>query len=96
MLQGGSLEKEAVAGVAAGAASRIVVAPFDVLKIRFQLQHAPVGPAPLIRSLSPLANDVHTGRTYTSISQAVSRIVKEEGIVGMWRFVRSLSLGRLQ
>lgn len=55
-----------MAGAFAGACARLVTAPFDVLKIRFQLQFA-------------------EKVKYTSLSQAFRTVVKEEGIVGLWK-----------
>lgn len=63
-----SLYESAVAGGMAGAITRAVAQPLDVLKIRFQLQ------------LEPIRN----GSKYSSILQAVSSIVKEEGILTLW------------
>lgn len=55
-----------LSGAVAGLLSRIVSAPLDVLKIRFQLQDS--------------------GRPkYTSVSQAVRNIIKEEGFRGLWK-----------
>ncbi|XP_021184196.2 mitochondrial thiamine pyrophosphate carrier [Helicoverpa armigera] len=58
----------AIAGGLAGAFTRAVAQPLDVLKIRFQLQ------------LEPIEN----GSKYSSILQAVGSIVKEEGIFTLW------------
>lgn len=57
---------DVVAGGLAGAVSRIVVGPLDVVKIRMQVQLEPV----------------HTGGTskYTGVAQAMRTILKEEGI----------------
>ncbi|CAH0694296.1 unnamed protein product [Spodoptera exigua] len=63
-----TLYESAVAGGMAGAITRAVAQPLDVLKIRFQLQ------------LEPIRN----GSKYSSILQAVSSIVKEEGILTLW------------
>ena len=60
------LSEDAIAGAVAGASARMVTAPFDVLKIRFQLQSA---------------NKVK----YTSMAQAFATVVKEEGLVGLWK-----------
>ncbi|XP_013198490.2 mitochondrial thiamine pyrophosphate carrier [Amyelois transitella] len=63
-----SLYQTAIAGGAAGAFTRAVAQPLDVLKIRFQLQ------------LEPLKN----GSKYSSIMQATTSIIKEEGIGALW------------
>ena len=56
-----------VAGGLAGAVSRVVVGPLDVVKIRMQVQLEPI----------------RAGATskYTGITQALSTIAREEGIV---------------
>ncbi|XP_044736713.1 mitochondrial thiamine pyrophosphate carrier-like [Chrysoperla carnea] len=71
----------AVAGAFAGGLTRALCQPFDVLKIRFQLQSA--------------------GRKYTSISQALYNITKEEGVAALWKGhvpaqTLSISFGLLQ
>ncbi|XP_053606783.1 mitochondrial thiamine pyrophosphate carrier-like [Plodia interpunctella] len=58
----------AIAGGAAGAVTRAVAQPLDVLKIRFQLQLEPI----------------QKGSKYSSILQATTSIVKEEGIFALW------------
>lgn len=58
----------AFAGGASGALTRAVAQPLDVLKIRFQLQIEPIG----------------KGSKYSSISQAIGSIVKEEGVCTLW------------
>lgn len=65
----------ATAGAIAGAISRFVVGPLDVLKIRFQVQLEPISgcAAAMVPS------------KYTSIHQALVTIVREEGIKGLWR-----------
>lgn len=60
-----------VCGAVAGAVSRLVIAPLDVVKIRFQVQ------------LEPL--QMGTASKYTGIRQAMKTIVKEEGIAALWR-----------
>ena len=62
--------KQAFAGAVAGIVTRFVCQPFDVLKIRFQLQVEPMG---------------HYQSKYVSIPQAVRRIRAEEGIAGFWK-----------
>lgn len=58
----------AIAGGLAGAFTRSVAQPLDVLKIRFQLQLEPI----------------KSGSKYSSIPQAVISIVKEEGLFTLW------------
>ena len=60
------ISDDVVAGAVAGASARLFTAPFDVLKIRFQLQ---------------FADKVK----YTSLLQAFSTVVKEEGLMGLWK-----------
>ncbi|CAG4950765.1 unnamed protein product [Colias eurytheme] len=63
-----SVAQSAFAGAVSGAVTRAIAQPLDVLKIRFQLQ------------LEPIRN----GSKYSSVLQAVSSIVKEEGISTLW------------
>lgn len=56
----------AMAGGLAGAVSRLVVGPLDVVKIRMQVQ------------LEPIARGAHS--KYSGVVQALSTIVKEEGV----------------
>jgi len=72
--------KDLLAGAVAGCASRFAVAPLDVLKIRFQLQHEQrvlqawgLGDAPAVHA------------RYTSVSQAFGRIIKEEGWTALYK-----------
>lgn len=57
---------DAVAGASAGAIARMISAPFDVVKIRFQLQ-SPVNPK------------------YKSVVQSLRTVVKEEGVLSLWK-----------
>ena len=58
----------AAAGALAGAVARFVVGPLDVVKIRLQVQ------------IEPIARSGITTSKYTSLRQALTTIVKEEGI----------------
>lgn len=62
--------EQAFAGGFAGIVTRFVCQPFDVLKIRFQLQVEPLG--------------CHKSK-YVSVAQACKTIWKEEGLVGFWK-----------
>jgi solute carrier family 25 thiamine pyrophosphate transporter 19 len=57
------------AGLFAGVVSRCLVAPLDVLKIRFQLQAT-------LRGASPV---------YAGVASSAVRIVREEGVRALWR-----------
>ncbi|XP_012945487.1 mitochondrial thiamine pyrophosphate carrier [Aplysia californica] len=63
--------EHALAGAVTGAVTRAGCQPLDVLKIRFQLQVEP-----LTKSQSS---------KYQGITQAVSSIVKEEGVKALWK-----------
>ncbi|KAM3960757.1 mitochondrial thiamine pyrophosphate carrier [Aphomia sociella] len=63
-----SIYQTAFAGGAAGAFTRAVAQPLDVIKIRFQLQLEPI----------------KYGSKYSSIFQAVTSIIKEEGLTTLW------------
>lgn len=60
-----------VAGAFSGLVSRCLVAPLDVLKIRFQVQAG--------------LNNVGTVSRYMGILQATNSIVREEGARALWR-----------
>lgn len=77
---------DATAGAIAGCAARFVVGPLDVIKIRFQVQLEPI--AKRAAGIDPTS----LTSKYTGLRQALSTIVKEEGIpVGKHRH-SSLSL----
>jgi hypothetical protein len=57
---------DAIAGACAGGIARLLSAPFDVLKIRFQLQ----GPGEA---------------KYKSIFQSFNTVIKEEGVLALWK-----------
>ncbi|XP_034831305.1 mitochondrial thiamine pyrophosphate carrier-like [Maniola hyperantus] len=63
-----SVTQSAIAGGAAGAVTRAIAQPLDVLKIRFQLQTEPI----------------QQGSKYSSILQALRSIVREEGVSALW------------
>uniref|UniRef100_A0A8D8RY59 Mitochondrial thiamine pyrophosphate carrier n=1 Tax=Cacopsylla melanoneura TaxID=428564 RepID=A0A8D8RY59_9HEMI len=63
--------KYVLAGGFSGAVTRAVCQPFDVLKIRFQLQ---------VESFDRL-----TGGKYRGLPQALSTIVREEGVSALWK-----------
>lgn len=62
---------EAACGGAAGLASRLLVAPLDVLKIRFQLQREPVRAG--------------GGGLYRGLLQSARLVAAEEGLRSLWR-----------
>lgn len=64
---------QALGGGVSGAITRAISQPFDVLKIRFQLQ------------VEPLSSSQGTGSKYHGMLQAVNSIYAEEGIRGMWK-----------
>ncbi|XP_034240121.1 mitochondrial thiamine pyrophosphate carrier-like [Thrips palmi] len=61
----------AVAGATSGGLTRAVSQPLDVIKIRFQLQ------------VEPLKKDANA--KYWSVSQALRRIIREEGVTALWK-----------
>ena len=66
MTKASSTRDDVMAGAFAGASARLITAPFDVLKIRFQLQFA-------------------QKVKYTSLRQAFTTVIKEEGVIGLWK-----------
>ncbi|KAF8017240.1 hypothetical protein BT93_H2433 [Corymbia citriodora subsp. variegata] len=75
---------DAAAGATAGAVSRTVTSPLDVIKIRFQVQLEPTSTWALLGSNLPARSK------YTGIFQATRDIFREEGLPvryleGFWR-----------
>jgi PREDICTED: similar to mitochondrial solute carrier family 25 member 19, partial len=60
------------AGAASGFITRLLCQPFDVAKIRFQLQ------------IEPISNNCKTAK-YTSLYQTFKTIAKEEGLISLWK-----------
>jgi solute carrier family 25 thiamine pyrophosphate transporter 19 len=77
-----NIEKEltplqhAISGALAGIASRIIISPIDVIKIRFQLQS---------QSLKLSHLHIAKPKKYSSLPQSLTLIVKEEGLLGLWK-----------
>jgi hypothetical protein len=65
-----SISHNLLAGAFAGAVARLLTAPFDVIKIRFQMQSG---------SLSNKATK------YKSILQAFKTVIFEEGVTALWK-----------
>ncbi|KAI8614188.1 mitochondrial carrier domain-containing protein, partial [Chytriomyces sp. MP71] len=75
--------QNAVSGAAAGVLSRLVIAPLDVVKIRLQIQ---TSARPLLkRSLYSGSSYSASAPKYTGILQSMALIVKEEGVLGLWK-----------
>lgn len=73
----------AIPPVAHAGLSRFVIAPLDVIKIRFQLQRAP----PRAAAASATAAAAHTPAPvyYTSMAHAARSLLAEEGARTLWR-----------
>ncbi|XP_021905032.1 mitochondrial thiamine diphosphate carrier 2-like [Carica papaya] len=69
----------ATAGAVAGAISRTVTSPLDVIKIRFQVQLEPTS------SWALLQRNLSGPSKYTGMFQATKNIFREEGLTGFWR-----------
>lgn len=84
-----------VSGAVAGGVTRMVVAPLDLLKIRFQVQGAsalthpgPAAPVAQGAGGAALAAAVPVPPAppkYTSVLQAVRTIAREEGVFAFWK-----------
>ncbi|KAK1946472.1 Mitochondrial thiamine diphosphate carrier 1 [Phytophthora citrophthora] len=70
--RGASTTEAAFAGAVSGGVTRLVAAPLDLLKIRFQVQPTPVAGG-------------HAEAKYANILQAVRSIYAEEGLRSFWR-----------
>ncbi|KAF2310973.1 hypothetical protein GH714_018618 [Hevea brasiliensis] len=70
---------DATAGAFAGAISRTVTSPLDVIKIRFQVQLEPTFTRALVRG------NIGESSKYTGMLQATKDIFREEGLPGFWR-----------
>ncbi|KAM0947685.1 putative mitochondrial carrier protein [Dioscorea sansibarensis] len=82
MEESGQLKRaltEATAGAIAGAISRTVTSPLDVIKIRFQVQLEPTS------SWTLLQRELYKASKYTGVLQAAKDIYREEGLPGFWR-----------
>ncbi|XP_034476821.1 mitochondrial thiamine pyrophosphate carrier [Drosophila innubila] len=64
---------QAVGGGVSGAVTRFITQPFDVLKIRFQLQ------------VEPLKSKQVKASKYVGMLQAFNKIYREEGVRGIWK-----------
>jgi len=75
---------DAAAGALAGAVSRFVVGPLDVVKIRFQVQLEPIASGQAAAAASK----------YTGFGQALWTIFREEGVQARGAAVVRALLGR--
>jgi solute carrier family 25 thiamine pyrophosphate transporter 19 len=69
-----SKTEAAVCGAIAGGASRVLTAPFDVVKIRFQLQVGSIATAADRQRLA-----------YQTVAGSLRKVAREEGLIGLWR-----------
>eukprot|EP00644_Phytophthora_capsici_P002381 jgi/Phyca11/563022/estExt2_Genewise1.C_PHYCAscaffold_110062 len=70
--RGVSTTEAAFAGAVSGGVTRLIAAPLDLLKIRFQVQPAPIAGG-------------HAEAKYANLLQAVRSIYAEEGLRSFWR-----------
>ncbi|KAJ3190045.1 mitochondrial thiamine pyrophosphate transporter [Gaertneriomyces sp. JEL0708] len=80
--------QNAVSGATAGIISRFIIAPLDVVKIRFQLQSEPQS----ILTAPSTARSVASTQ-YQTIWQSLTKIIRDEGYRGLWK--GNLSAGYL-
>jgi len=66
-----------LAGMVAGGATRLMVAPLDVLKIRFQVQ--------VDKKVQKSERILAPHYYYRGIIDGIRQIVKSEGLIGLWR-----------
>ncbi|KND01987.1 thiamine transporter TPC1 [Spizellomyces punctatus DAOM BR117] len=71
--------QNAVSGATAGVISRFVIAPLDVIKIRFQLQTEE------LRLSRIRGGEVPAQVKYRGLAQSFTRIIREEGLRGLWK-----------
>ncbi|CAG8693529.1 3741_t:CDS:2, partial [Scutellospora calospora] len=72
-----------ICGAVAGAVSRLVASPLDVVKIRLQLQ---TGISTFgLTSKQQVSQSKIIGRKYNGMLHAISMIIREEGIRGLWK-----------
>lgn len=69
-----SKTEAAACGAIAGGASRVLTAPFDVIKIRFQLQMGSISTAADRQRLA-----------YQTVAGSLRKVAREEGLIGLWR-----------
>ena len=74
-----TMAMDAAAGAVAGGIARFIIGPLDVLKIRFQVQLEPIQAAQQQQQQQQLGLARPKGK-YTGLLQAVSSIIKDEGI----------------
>ncbi|KYQ88762.1 mitochondrial substrate carrier family protein [Tieghemostelium lacteum] len=71
---------EIISGSLSGALTRFLIAPLDVVKIRFQLQHSPK-----VNSNTTTTLNQPIKLKYSGIVQSIRDIVKEEGLRSLWK-----------
>eukprot|EP00929_Paragymnodinium_shiwhaense_P008333 TRINITY_DN112282_c0_g1_i1.p1 TRINITY_DN112282_c0_g1~~TRINITY_DN112282_c0_g1_i1.p1 ORF type:complete len:344 (+),score=21.52 TRINITY_DN112282_c0_g1_i1:80-1111(+) len=76
---------EAVAGGLTGVAVRFLVAPLDIIKIRFQLQREPVSNLRLLNPAGVALSATHAQGRHKGLLQTARTLFAEEGLVTFWR-----------
>ncbi|CAG8715388.1 7623_t:CDS:2 [Cetraspora pellucida] len=71
-----------ICGAVAGAVSRLVASPLDVVKIRLQLQR---GKPSFGFALNQVSRSKLLDRKYNGMLHAIGMIIREEGIRGLWK-----------